>query len=163
MRREPFVSTVWRHGLIGRPEPTRVRKLLANRAELKKLEDFANRPNAHLVGTLTLGPYRRVNVLLTLPSHCCPSDSNACRSRHHRMDQSHYGCVFQARPSRSSQTRRQTRDQPSAPRLVRTSSNNYNAVQGDTTPFAKSKTYYALFSTRFPVKSKAVVSCSPPP
>ncbi|CAI5713919.1 unnamed protein product [Hyaloperonospora brassicae] len=40
---------VWRHGLIGRPEPTRVRKLLANRAELKKLEHFANRPNAQLI------------------------------------------------------------------------------------------------------------------
>ncbi|KAL4145693.1 hypothetical protein PRNP1_011569 [Phytophthora ramorum] len=40
---------VWRHGLIGRPEPTRVRKLLANRSELKKLEAFANRPNAQLI------------------------------------------------------------------------------------------------------------------
>ncbi|KAE8898490.1 hypothetical protein PF005_g3217 [Phytophthora fragariae] len=40
---------VWRHGLIGRPEATRVRKLLANRSELKKLEDFANRPNAQLI------------------------------------------------------------------------------------------------------------------
>ncbi|ETP49743.1 hypothetical protein F442_04795 [Phytophthora nicotianae P10297] len=42
-------STVWRQGLIGRPEPTRVRKLLANRSELKKLEEFANRPNAQLI------------------------------------------------------------------------------------------------------------------
>ncbi|KAF1772773.1 Small protein B [Phytophthora cactorum] len=42
---------VWRQGLIGRPEPTRVRKLLANRSELKKLEEFANRPNAQLVKT----------------------------------------------------------------------------------------------------------------
>ncbi|ETP49745.1 hypothetical protein, variant 2 [Phytophthora nicotianae P10297] len=42
---------VWRQGLIGRPEPTRVRKLLANRSELKKLEEFANRPNAQLVRT----------------------------------------------------------------------------------------------------------------
>ncbi|KAG6974848.1 hypothetical protein JG688_00002868 [Phytophthora aleatoria] len=33
------------------PEPTRVRKLLANRSELKKLEEFANRPNAQLVKT----------------------------------------------------------------------------------------------------------------
>lgn len=41
--------TVWRHGLIGRPEPTRVRKLLANRSELKKLEEFASHPNAQLV------------------------------------------------------------------------------------------------------------------
>uniref|UniRef100_A0AAV1TS07 SsrA-binding protein n=1 Tax=Peronospora matthiolae TaxID=2874970 RepID=A0AAV1TS07_9STRA len=40
---------VWRQGLIGRPEPTRERKLLANRAELNKLEDFANRPNAQLI------------------------------------------------------------------------------------------------------------------
>ncbi|ETP49744.1 hypothetical protein, variant 1 [Phytophthora nicotianae P10297] len=40
---------VWRQGLIGRPEPTRVRKLLANRSELKKLEEFANRPNAQLI------------------------------------------------------------------------------------------------------------------
>ncbi|TDH66672.1 hypothetical protein CCR75_008744 [Bremia lactucae] len=40
---------VWRHGLIGRPESTRVRKLLANRSELKKLEEFANRPNAQLI------------------------------------------------------------------------------------------------------------------
>ncbi|KAL3664249.1 hypothetical protein V7S43_010577 [Phytophthora oleae] len=42
---------VWRQGLIGRPEPTRVRKLLANRSELNKLEVFANRPNAQLVRT----------------------------------------------------------------------------------------------------------------
>ncbi|KAG2509927.1 hypothetical protein BBI17_007744, partial [Phytophthora kernoviae] len=41
---------IWRHGLIGRPESRRVRKLLANRSELKKLEDFATRPNAQLVG-----------------------------------------------------------------------------------------------------------------
>ncbi|KAG1702171.1 hypothetical protein DVH05_009962 [Phytophthora capsici] len=40
---------VWRQGLIGRPEPTRVRKLLANRSELNKLEEFANRPNAQLI------------------------------------------------------------------------------------------------------------------
>jgi len=46
---EMLVRTVWRNGLIGRPEPTRVRKLLANRSELKKLEEFANRPNAQLV------------------------------------------------------------------------------------------------------------------
>ncbi|KAI9920130.1 hypothetical protein PsorP6_015371 [Peronosclerospora sorghi] len=40
---------VWRQGLIGKPDPTRVRKLLANRSELKKLEAFANRPNAQLI------------------------------------------------------------------------------------------------------------------
>lgn len=40
---------VWRNGLIGRPEPTRVRKLLANRAELKKMEEFMTNPNAQLV------------------------------------------------------------------------------------------------------------------
>ncbi|CAI5732081.1 unnamed protein product [Peronospora destructor] len=40
---------VWRQGLIGRPEPTRVRKLLAHRAELKKMEEFATRPNAQLI------------------------------------------------------------------------------------------------------------------
>ncbi|CAH0492295.1 unnamed protein product [Peronospora farinosa] len=40
---------VWREGLIGRPEPTRVRKLLAHRAELKKMEEFSTRPNAQLI------------------------------------------------------------------------------------------------------------------
>lgn len=40
---------VWRHGLIGRPEPLRVRKLLAHRSELKKLEAFMTKPNAQLV------------------------------------------------------------------------------------------------------------------
>uniref|UniRef100_K3X979 SsrA-binding protein n=1 Tax=Globisporangium ultimum (strain ATCC 200006 / CBS 805.95 / DAOM BR144) TaxID=431595 RepID=K3X979_GLOUD len=40
---------VWRHGLIGRPEPMRVRKLLANRSELKKMEAFMSHPNAQLI------------------------------------------------------------------------------------------------------------------
>ncbi|TMW61299.1 hypothetical protein Poli38472_013762 [Pythium oligandrum] len=40
---------VWRSGLIGRPEPTRVRKLLANRSELKKMEAFMQEPNAQLI------------------------------------------------------------------------------------------------------------------
>ncbi|KAJ0406309.1 hypothetical protein ATCC90586_007347 [Pythium insidiosum] len=40
---------VWRSGLIGRPEPTRVRKLLAHRSELKKIETFLQQPNALLL------------------------------------------------------------------------------------------------------------------
>ncbi|KAG9406837.1 hypothetical protein AC1031_003166 [Aphanomyces cochlioides] len=40
---------VWRHGIVGRHEPTRVRKLLAHRNELKRLFDFAREPNAHLI------------------------------------------------------------------------------------------------------------------
>ncbi|DBA04276.1 TPA: hypothetical protein N0F65_009511 [Lagenidium giganteum] len=40
---------VWRQGLLGRPEPMRVRKLLAHRSELKKLEELASEPNAELI------------------------------------------------------------------------------------------------------------------
>ncbi|KAG6971159.1 hypothetical protein JG687_00002200 [Phytophthora cactorum] len=43
------------------PEPTRVRKLLANRSELKKLEEFANRPNAQLVKTEELSILSRAS------------------------------------------------------------------------------------------------------
>ncbi|RHY18310.1 hypothetical protein DYB28_007792, partial [Aphanomyces astaci] len=40
---------VWRHGIVGRHDPYRVRKLLAHRSELKRLFEFARESNAHLV------------------------------------------------------------------------------------------------------------------
>jgi tmRNA-binding protein len=55
---------VWRHGLIGRPEPMRVRKLLANRSELKKMEAFMSHPNAQLVRPLPLSMTMRVLVVV---------------------------------------------------------------------------------------------------
>lgn len=45
---------IWRHGLIGRPEPLRPRKLLARRSELKKLQDFTRETRAELVGSIPL-------------------------------------------------------------------------------------------------------------
>ncbi|ETV95787.1 SsrA-binding protein [Aphanomyces invadans] len=40
---------VWRHGIVGRHDPYRERKLLAHRNELKRMFEFAREPNAHLV------------------------------------------------------------------------------------------------------------------
>nr|CCA19017.1 hypothetical protein PITG_04079 [Albugo laibachii Nc14] len=42
---------IWRHGLIGRPEPLRPRKLLARRSELKKLQGFTKDTRAELIPT----------------------------------------------------------------------------------------------------------------
>ncbi|EQC37079.1 SsrA-binding protein [Saprolegnia diclina VS20] len=40
---------VWRHGIIGRHETYRERKILAHRHEIKRIIEFARQPNAHLV------------------------------------------------------------------------------------------------------------------
>ncbi|KAL0586785.1 hypothetical protein ABG067_003629 [Albugo candida] len=56
---------IWRHGLVGRPEPLRPRKLLARRSELKKLQDFKRETRAELIpSSLQVGETGWIKVIL---------------------------------------------------------------------------------------------------